>query len=377
MSFHKLDKAKDKNFWSVRVNQRHPADRAQDGRQPAALLRRPPRQGVRVGGAAKARRRIRRPAPRNWSRSASGCRRSSIPVYVAEARPHAPAKPPLFANAVRRRRLLGYGVPTEWLADVRGATEDSIFELAEHLPQEAAEALLDLATGATPKRRASRRGRGRPVRASRTRSADSASSTNVEELERALDYPWDKWTVFLHPAQRETGRARTSAGRRVCRDRRERARRSSRCIARCILRSANPDARVLLTTYSETLANALRDQAAAIDRQRADDSASESRCIRSMRSRKRLYERNIGPAACRKSRRDAERCSRARRHAGRRRQVQPASCSRSGSESSTRGSLRTWEAYRDVARLGRQDAAAGKAARAALDGVRGRRADAR
>jgi hypothetical protein len=24
----------------------------------------------------------------------------------------------------------------------------------------------------------------------------------VEELERALDYPWEKWAVFLHPAQR-------------------------------------------------------------------------------------------------------------------------------------------------------------------------------
>ena len=27
--------------------------------------------------------------------------------------------------------------------------------------------------------------------------------SNVEELERALDYPWEKWTVFLHPAQRQ------------------------------------------------------------------------------------------------------------------------------------------------------------------------------
>jgi hypothetical protein len=26
---------------------------------------------------------------------------------------------------------------------------------------------------------------------------------NVEEFERALDYPWDKWTVFLHHAQRQ------------------------------------------------------------------------------------------------------------------------------------------------------------------------------
>ena len=27
--------------------------------------------------------------------------------------------------------------------------------------------------------------------------------TNVEELERALDFPWEKWTVFLHPEQRQ------------------------------------------------------------------------------------------------------------------------------------------------------------------------------
>ena len=27
--------------------------------------------------------------------------------------------------------------------------------------------------------------------------------SNVEELERALDFPWEKWTVFLHPEQRE------------------------------------------------------------------------------------------------------------------------------------------------------------------------------
>jgi len=27
--------------------------------------------------------------------------------------------------------------------------------------------------------------------------------TNVEELERALDFPWERWVVFLHPAQRQ------------------------------------------------------------------------------------------------------------------------------------------------------------------------------
>ena len=40
--------------------------------------------------------------------------------------------------------------------------------------------------------------------------------TNVEELQRALDFPWEKWTVFLHPEQRDwverdyTGPARVS-----------------------------------------------------------------------------------------------------------------------------------------------------------------------
>jgi hypothetical protein len=38
--------------------------------------------------------------------------------------------------------LLSYGVPSEWLSDVRKADEDSLLVLADHLPAEAAEALL-------------------------------------------------------------------------------------------------------------------------------------------------------------------------------------------------------------------------------------------
>jgi hypothetical protein len=26
---------------------------------------------------------------------------------------------------------------------------------------------------------------------------------NMEELERALEYPWKKWSIFLHPVQRQ------------------------------------------------------------------------------------------------------------------------------------------------------------------------------
>lgn len=43
-----------------------------------------------------------------------------------------------------------YGAPAEWLGEVREATEDTLFELAEHLPQEATEALLDIGADVTP-----------------------------------------------------------------------------------------------------------------------------------------------------------------------------------------------------------------------------------
>ena len=80
---------------------------------------------------------------------------------------------------------------------------------------------------------------------------------NVEELERALDFPWDKWTVFLHPEQRQwversyAGPARVSGsagtGKTIV------------ALHRAVfLTRANPDARVLLTTFSDILANALR-----------------------------------------------------------------------------------------------------------------------
>ena len=53
LSFHRIDAARDKNFWSVRVSQDirlivHP-----DRRKPAHVLRRPPRRRLPLGGASK------------------------------------------------------------------------------------------------------------------------------------------------------------------------------------------------------------------------------------------------------------------------------------------------------------------------------------
>ena len=67
----------------------------------------------------------------------------SVPIYV-QVEAEDPPKPQLFAR-IPENQLLGYGVPAEWLAEVRNADEDSVLDLAGHLPAEAAEALLELA----------------------------------------------------------------------------------------------------------------------------------------------------------------------------------------------------------------------------------------
>ena len=80
---------------------------------------------------------------------------------------------------------------------------------------------------------------------------------DIEELQKALDYPWEKWSVFLHPDQRGiiernyNGPARVSGsagtGKTVV------------ALHRAVfLARSNPDARVLLTTFSDPLASALR-----------------------------------------------------------------------------------------------------------------------
>src|SRR5690606_34972552 len=123
--------------------------------------------------------------------------------HVAEDRPAPVAGLQSIADrGVSRDDLLTYGVPAEWLDDVLGATDETVLDIAAHLPQEAAEAVLDLATGRTP-----------TVAVVVAPAADPFAHPdaqrrfrvmqNVEELERALEYPWEKWSVFLHPAQRE------------------------------------------------------------------------------------------------------------------------------------------------------------------------------
>lgn len=251
MQFHKLDKARDTNFWSVRVN------------RDIRLIVHKTEGSLLLCYVAHhddayqwAERRKLEIHPKTGAAQLVEVRETVeeiiIPKYVEQV---PPSKLPLFAE-VPEEKLLNWGVPPEWVEDVRKADEDTVLDLADHLPSEAAEALLDLATGVTPQIA--------PPVASGTDPFDHPDAqrrfrvmNNVEELERALEYPWEKWTIFLHPAQQQlvereyNGPARVSGsagtGKTIV------------ALHRAVfLARIHPDARVLLTTFSETLANALR-----------------------------------------------------------------------------------------------------------------------
>ena len=257
MSFHKLDKARDKNFWSVRVNSDirlivHKTD--------ASLLL------CYVDHHDKAydwaERRKLETHPKTGAAQLVEVREKVqeivIPVYVQPEIISTPKITPalkmLFADHTDDE-LLGYGVPHEWLDDVKSATDFTLLALCDHLPAEAAEALLELATGGKP--------RVSQPASTTVNPFDHPDAqrrfrimTNMEELQRALDFPWEKWSIFLHPEQRQwversyTGPARVSGsagtGKTIV------ALHRAAYLAR-----TQPEARILLTTFSDMLASSL------------------------------------------------------------------------------------------------------------------------
>lgn len=257
LSLHRIEQSKDKHFWSVRAGS--------DIRivlhktQASLLLCYVDHHDKAYDWAA---RRKLETHPTTGAAQLVEVRETvqqvMLPVYVQAELPlpHKPATPPklLFANTPDDA-LLGYGVPAEWLADVKAATEDSLLALADHLPAEAAEALLELATGGKPRVLAPTAATANPFDHPDAQRRFRVM-TNVAELQTALDYPWEKWTVFLHPEQRQwverdySGPARVSGsagtGKTIV------ALHRAAYLAR-----SHPDARVLLTTFSDTLASAL------------------------------------------------------------------------------------------------------------------------
>ena len=262
LQFHRIDKSKDPNFWSVRVNSDvrvivHKTERSflicfvdhhDDAYKWAERRRIETHPKTGAAQIVEVRERVEEIA---------------LPTYpIVEPQVAAVADvvqkrflPPLF-QGLSVDDLLNVGVPEDWIVDVRQSSEDSFFDIADHIPAEAAEALLDY-VGTGVLRLPGEVGDGiepfdHPDAQRRFRVADG-----VEELSLALEYPWDQWTLFLHPSQRSIveqdfkGPARVSGsagtGKTVVALHR----------AANILK-ADPAAKLLLTTFSSPLANALR-----------------------------------------------------------------------------------------------------------------------
>src|SRR5438034_8656044 len=347
MSFHKLAKAKDKRFWSVRVSQdiRLIVHRTDD-----SLLLCYVDHHDKAYAWAEQRRLETHPATgaAQLVEIRERVQEIVVPAYVPLPQT-AVAHKPLFAH-MPHEQLLAYGVPTEWLSDVRQATEDTILGLADHLPAEAAEALLELATGGTPQQ-----AQTAPTAADPFEHPDAQRRfrvvADVDELARALEYPWERWTVFLHPAQRELVERRFGGPARIAGS----AGTGKTVVAlhrAAHLARANPEARILLTTFSETLASALRTKLARLIgteprlRERIDVDALEAVA-------RRLHDRMLGRAevASREAIRDLVRDA-----AGESvdHKFSLAFVLSEWNEVVDAWQLDSWEAYRDVARLGRK-----------------------
>jgi hypothetical protein len=346
LKFHKLEKAYDKNLWSIRVNDGiriivHKTAGSfmlcyVDHHNPAYAW-------------AERRRLLTHPktGAAQFVEVQERIEEVVIPVYVHEERPAPPKRKPLSGRT--SNELLNYGVPEEWTERLLAADDDQLLALSEHLPAEAAEAVLELATGGTPVVPT-------PVVVADPFDHPDAQRrfrvvSNVEELQTALDFPWEKWIVYLHPDQRQfvertfNGPARVTGsagtGKTVVALHR----------AAFLVRS-NPEARVLLTTFSDTLAAALRTKLQRLISseprlgERIDVEALDT-------AAQRIYTSQGGTAAV-----AAEAEIRALLEAATK-AVEDHKFSNSfiwaeWSQIVDAWQLTTWEAYRDVPRLGRK-----------------------
>ena len=379
MRFHRIDGAKDRNFWSVRISRDLRLIVHKTGARLLICY-----VGHHDAAYRWAERRRLEQHPRTGAAQMVEIREKvleiEVPRYI-----QAETTSGETANDARRifvdfpdDELLGYGVPAEWLDDVKQATEATLLDLSEHLPAEAAEALLELATGGSPTRpmvytTKSLAHEDRPLVHQSVRPADSRPSissaehsdpfahpdaqrrfrvmANAEELRQALDHAWDKWIVFLHPEQRRIVERDYSGPARVAGS----AGTGKTVVAlhRAVhLARTNRDARILLTTFSEALAAVLRVRLTRLISN--EPRLAERLEVHSMSGiARRLYEANLGTPKLIAADEVRELLD------------QAASEVEGHRFSSTfvwtewtkvvdAWQLETWEDYRDVARLGRK-----------------------
>src|SRR5437660_961959 len=145
LQFHRIDKSKDPNFWSIRVN----LDlRIIVHKTASSILL--AYVGHHDNAYAWAERRRIEAHPKTGAiqivevrecvEEIAPPRAPLPPIFGQPVEVPLPISPPLF-EALSTDDLLTVGVPQDWIVDIRQASEDRFLEIAAHLPAEAAEAL--------------------------------------------------------------------------------------------------------------------------------------------------------------------------------------------------------------------------------------------
>jgi hypothetical protein len=158
---------------------------------------------------------------------------------------------PLFAGE-DNDYLLSLGVPPVYLDALRGVcNDDDLLALLDRLPEEAQEALIALATGERPI--------ARPAPTPDPFAhPDAQRRFWIAADETALERPWEEWLVFLHPTQRGAAERNFNGPARVSGS----AGTGKSVVAMhraAYLARLSTGGRLLLTTFSKTLASRLSD----------------------------------------------------------------------------------------------------------------------
>ena len=144
LQMHRLDRARDRSFWSARVNDDlrlilHRTDTS-------LLLCYVAHHDAAYAWAEKRKLTVH---PATGAAQMVVLQETVqeivVPRYIEQPVPRTPKPLPMLA-AASDAELLSYGVPADWVSTVRQANEDSVLEIAEQLPEEAREAVLSLAT---------------------------------------------------------------------------------------------------------------------------------------------------------------------------------------------------------------------------------------
>lgn len=267
--------------------------------------------------------------------------------------PSVPGKPragsPAEALGLDEEKLLACGVPAEWTARVLAADAGELENLFDRLPAEAGEVILKIVEGVVPEPPA-------PAEpgVSAYETADARRSfvtfSDDESLRVALTGTWEDWTVFLHPDQRKVAYRDYSGPARVYGS----AGTGKTVVALHHLKwllERHPDRFVLLTTYSENLADDLNHRLPLLVR---DPRTLERATVRDLPDfAMELYERIFGHAPSYLDSDEIE--TRARAVIERNRENLPKDLPPEFIFSEWERivdvrDLRTWEAYRDAKR---------------------------